>query len=209
MSPFELPLFELVLEVFVKIFEELLDLLLVPVTMPLYLSSVNLEVFEDEVVIGDFVLVNDFEVFELIVVIVAFDVVVVRGVNDDCEVKSSVMAVVLIGNLVVADVVVVDEVVVARTDFEISSAFLLPGDFDPINFVVFVVDVVVGIVVLVVVADVVVVAVDVVIKSVFSTMSSMLSSMPEFLLPVGFVVFPESFPFLGRESGETIRLILD
>ena len=206
MSPFELPLFELVLEVFVKIFEELLDLLLVPVTMPLYLSSVNLEVFEDEVVIGDFVLVNDFEVFELIVVIVAFDVVVVRGVNDDCDVKGSVMAVVLIGNLVVADVVVVDEVVVARTDFEIFSAFLLPGDFDPINFVVFVIDVVVGIVV---VADVVVVAVDVVIRSVFSTMSSMLSSMPEFLLPVGFVVFPESFPFLGRESGETIRLILD
>ena len=206
MSPFELPLFELVLEVFVKIFEELLDLLLVPVTMPLYLSSVNLEVFEDEVVIGDFVLVNDFEVFELIVVIVAFDVVVVRGVNNDCEVKGSVMVVVLIGNLVVADVVVVDEVVVARTDFEISSAFLLPGDFDPINFVVFVIDVVVGIVV---VADVVVVAVDVVIRSVFSTMSSMLSSMPAFLPPVGFVVFPESFPFLGRESGETIRLILD
>ena len=71
------------------------------------------------------------------------------------------------------------------------------------NFVmVFVVDVVVG---FVVVADVVVVADDVV---VITTVVSIMS-LQAFLPPVGFEVLPESFPFLSRKTGETIRFVLD
>ena len=216
LSTFELPFFELLLlEVFVTLFEEGFELLLVPVTMPLYLSSMHFEVFEDEVVIGNFVVVTDLEALEMLFVFGALGVVVVRGVND-FDVKGFVI-VVVIGTFVVTDVVVVDDVVVARTGFEveISPVFLSPGDFGPMNFVVvlvvdvtnfvavFVVDVLVGFVV--VGADVVVVADDVV---VISTVVATIS-LPTFLPPVGFEVLPESFPFLGRETGETIRFILD
>ena len=174
----------------------------------------DFEVFEDDVVIGNFVVVTDLEVLEMLFVFGALGVVVVRGVND-FDVKGFVI-VVLIGTSVVTDVVVVHDVVVASTGFEvdISPVFLSPGDFGPMDFVVvlvvdvtsfvavFVVDVLVG---FVVVADVVVVADDVVvIRTVVSTIS-----LPTFLPPVGFEVLPESFPFLGRETGETIRFILD
>lgn len=185
-----------------KLFVEDFDLLLVPVTMPLYLLPVDFDVLDDEVVIGNFVVVTDFEVLEMLFVFGALGVFVVRGVND-FAVKDFVVVAVLIGTLTVADVVVVDDAVVVGTGFEISPTFLLPGDFDPF-VLVFEVDVVVDVVV---VEDVVVVAIDVVVmRTVFSTML-----LSVFLPPVGFEVLPESFPFLGRETGETIpvRFILD
>ena len=99
----------------------------------------DFEVFEDEVVIGNFVVVTDFEALEMIFVFgalgVVVGVVVERG--DDFVVKGFVI-VVLLGTFVVTGVVVVDDVVVARTGFkvEISPVFLSPGDFGPMNFVV-------------------------------------------------------------------------
>ena len=104
--------------------------------MPLYLSSMDFEVFEDEVVIGNFVVVTDFEALEMLFVLGALGVVVVRDVND-FVVKGFVIVVLLV-TFVVTGVVVVGDVVVARTGFkvEISPVFLSPGDFGPMNFVV-------------------------------------------------------------------------
>ena len=99
----------------------------------------DFEVFEDEVVIGNFVVVTDFEALEMIFVFGALGVVVGLVVErgDDFVVKGFVI-VVLLGTFVVTGVVVVDDVVVARSGFEveISPVFLSPGDFGPMNFVV-------------------------------------------------------------------------